>query len=105
MTPDYSTWLTKQQAADALGVSTKTVEKLAQERKLEQAVWRRPTGGVPIAVYFPDDVARIASERHQAPQAFVLPATQPAAASSNGHGVTQTLPSVQVAPTGEDVLR
>ncbi len=82
---DYSTWLTKQQAAEAIGVSTKTVEQLAKDRKLEQAVWRRPTGGPPLAVYHPDDVDRIARERHPEPPAFVLPAVP--TTNGNGHGV------------------
>jgi hypothetical protein len=30
--PDYSTWLTKQQAADAIGVSTKQIEPWTQEK-------------------------------------------------------------------------
>jgi hypothetical protein len=30
--PDYSLWLTKQQAAEAIGVSTKTIEKLTDVR-------------------------------------------------------------------------
>ncbi len=65
MTTDYSTWLTKQQAADAIGVSTKTVEKLAADKKLEQAVWRPDNRGMPRAVYQPDDVARMAQERRR----------------------------------------
>jgi excisionase family DNA binding protein len=73
---DFSTWLTKQQAAAAIGVSTKMVEQLAKDRRLEQAAWRRPTGGPALAVYNPDDVARIASERHPAPAPFVLPAVR-----------------------------
>src|SRR5436853_5992083 len=84
-TPDYATWFTKQQAADAIGVSTKTVEQLAKDRKVEQARWRRPEGGPELAVYHPDDVARIAQERHQAPAPFVLPAV-PATGNGNGQG-------------------
>ena len=104
--PDYSTWLTKQQAADALGVSTKTVEQFAKDRKLEQAVWRRPTGGPPVRVYFPDDVARVASERHQAPQVFVLPAVQDPPSNGNGnHAAIARVSTASDVPTGEDVLR
>lgn len=83
-TPDYSTWLTKSVAAETIGVSTKTVEQLAKDGKLDQARYRRPDGGPELAVFHPDDVARIAAERQPARSAFVLPAaTTPA--NGNGH--------------------
>src|SRR5438105_13268396 len=73
---DLSHWLTKQQAADAIGVSTKAIERFTQAKKLEQRF--RPRAGSPhVAVYDPDDVARIAHERHPAPPPFVLPAVPP----------------------------
>lgn len=81
---DFSTWLTKQQAADRLGVSTKTVEQFAKDRKLEQAVWRRPDGGPALAVFCPDDVDRIASARRGEAVPFVLPAIP--TSNGNGHG-------------------
>lgn len=101
----YATWLTKQQAADAIGVTTKTVERFAQEGQVQQARWRRPTGGPELAVYHPDDVARLALERRQGPlPPFVVPTS-----NRNGHGAIQTRPIAQVAPpappAGEDVLR
>lgn len=71
-TPDYSTWLTKQQAADAIGVSTKHVERLANEKQLQHARWKRPEGGAWFSVYHPEDVARIASQRNPG-AAFVMP--------------------------------
>jgi hypothetical protein len=84
---DYSGWPTKQQAADALAVSTKKIEALAKDGKLQQAMWRRPGGGARIAVYHPEDVARIAQERQPAASAFVLPAAGTSQASNgNGHG-------------------
>lgn len=90
-TPDYTTWLTKQQAADAIGVSTKTIEKLAQERKLEQAVWRPQNRGAARAVYHPDDVARMVQERRREAVPFVLPAG--GASNGNGHGaIARTSP-------------
>src|SRR6185369_10734030 len=72
---DYSTWLTKQQAADAIGVSTKLVEQLAKEKKLQSAQWKRPENGAWVSVYHPDDVARERKERNPDAPAFVLPAT------------------------------
>lgn len=71
---DYSTWLTKQQAADAIGVSTKTVEQLAKDRKIQAARWKRPETGATIVVYHPGDVQRIREERNPDAEPFVLPA-------------------------------
>lgn len=74
--PDYSTWLTKQQAAEAIGVSTKTVEKLTEEKQLQKAFYKRPETGVRIAVYHPEDVARLRKERNPEAEPFVLPAAE-----------------------------
>lgn len=107
---DYATWLTKQQAADAIGVSTKTIEAFAKDHKIQQAAWRPQGRGAGRAVYNPDDVARMVQERRGAPSPFVLPAgvTSPVTPSNgNGHHT----PDVSIAhardvtPTGEDVLR
>ena len=106
---DLSTWLTKQQAADAIGCSTKTVEALAKEAKLQQASWRRPTGGPPLAVYHPADVQRIAQERQPGATAFVLPAD--GATNGNGHHVQaaintgRALEPARLPVAGDDVLR
>jgi excisionase family DNA binding protein len=72
--PDFSTWLTKAQASAAIGVSTKTIEKLAEDKKLQQAQWKRPEGGPRIAVYHPGDVERLRKERNPDAEPFVLPA-------------------------------
>ena len=74
MSADYSAWLTKQQAADALQCATKTVEQLANAKKLQTAMYRRPTGGPIIRVYHPDDVERLRMERNPDAEPFVLPA-------------------------------
>src|SRR5205823_12754382 len=57
-TVELSDWLTKQQAADAIGVSTKAIERFAQAGKLEQR-FRAQAHGPKVAVYFPDDVAKL----------------------------------------------
>jgi hypothetical protein len=72
-TLDYSTWLTKQQAADTINVSTKQIERWAQDKRLQFAKWKRPEGGPAIVVYHPHDVERIARERNPEVGAFVLP--------------------------------
>lgn len=70
---DYSTWLTKQLAADAIGVSTKTIEQLAKDKKLQQAYWKRPETGATVSVYHPEDVERLRKERNPDAPPFVLP--------------------------------
>lgn len=97
---DYSTWLTKQQAADRIGCSTKTVEQFAKDRKIEQAVWRREGRGMPLAVYEPTDVARIAAERRGEAVPFVVPAV----GNGNGHGTVQ-IAHAGSAPPDEDAQR
>ena len=72
--PDYSTWLTKQQAANALQCATKTVEQLAKAKKLQTTMYKRPTGGPAIAVYHPDDVERLRKERNPEAEPFIVPA-------------------------------
>lgn len=91
--PDYSTWLTKQQAADAIGVSTKQIERWAQEKRLQAARWKRPEGGPAIVVYHPDDVERIAKERNPAAQAFVMPAGADDGQADKGTAVAVRQPS------------
>ncbi len=91
--PDYSTWLTKRQAAAEIGCSTKTVEKLAHDRAIQQARWDRPRGPA-LVVFHPDDVARVASERRQGPlPAFLVPGP---ATPRNGKGaIARTMPDAE----------
>lgn len=89
---DLSTWLTKQQAADAIGVSTKTIEQFAKDGKIQQAAWRPQNRGPEKAVYQPDDVARIASERRPGVAAFVLPAGVTPPVNGNGHQALAVAP-------------
>src|SRR4029450_12274543 len=88
MSIDYSTWMTKQQAADAIGVTTKPIERLAQSKHLEQARWKRPTGGPRLAVYNPDDVARIVAQAQLPTQPFELPVGHVVAANVH-HGLVR----------------
>lgn len=79
-------WRTVAEASAEIGCSKRTIERLAAARKLEQRL--RPTAGSPaVAVYNPDDVARIALERRPAAAPFVLPAGQ---TPTNGNGHHQT---------------
>ncbi len=72
MAEDLSHWLTKSQAAEALGVSTKTVEKLAEDGAIQKQTWRR-AGKPAIAVYHPDDIQRERIKRNPDAEPFVLP--------------------------------
>jgi hypothetical protein len=105
MTLDLSTWLTKQEAADRLGVSTKAIERFTRAGKLEQRF--RPQAGSPhVAVYFPDDVAQLAQARQRMPVPFVLAASTDRPTNGNGHHAGEALDRVTtpVIP-GDDLLR
>lgn len=79
ITADLSGWFTKQEAATHLGVSTKAIERWTRAGKLEQRF--RPQAGSPhVAVYFPEDVIKLAAERAARP--FVVEKATPA----NGQG-------------------
>ena len=84
--PDYSSWLTKQQAADLIGVSTKTIEKLAQEKRLQMNYWKRPQTGARVVLYHPGDVERLHKERNPEADPFVVPESEngPKALMANG---------------------
>ncbi len=87
---EYADWLTKEEAASRLAVSTKTVERIAAATPFQRAT--RPTGkGAPEVVYHPEDVARAVLARRGGPAVpFLVP---PAATSGNGHpSVALTLP-------------
>lgn len=99
---DFSDWLTKQQAAEALGVSTKTLEQWAQRGRLQQASWKRPGGGARITVYHPADVARLRQERQPGAPAFVVPAVP--AAAGNGRAAEPTALAAPLPPV-EEILR
>ena len=78
--------LTKQQAADRIGVTTKTIERLTHDGKLHPTRWRRPTGGPAVVVYDPDEVDRIAQARQPGPAASILvPITKELPSNGNGH--------------------
>lgn len=106
---DLSTWLTKQEAADALGVSTKAVERFTRAGKLEQRF--RPQAGSPhVAVYFPDDVAKLARTRQRTPPPFVLEAERDSPPNGNGHHTSRALervsaPRADLATAGDDLFR
>ncbi len=104
--PDYSTWVTKQHAADAIGVTTKTVERFVQAGQIQQARWQPHGRGQTIVVYHPEDVARVAQARQQGPLApFVVP-LQDGPAHRNGHGGSTALAlTPPPPPPGDDVLR
>jgi len=101
---DLSAWLTVDEALGRIGCSKRTVERLASARKIEQRL-RRQDGTPPVAVYNPDDVARIASERRPDPPPFVLPAV--GTGNGNGAGHTADVRHTHIArvPASDDPIR
>jgi excisionase family DNA binding protein len=106
--PDvYADWLTKDAAAAALGVTPKTIERLAAAGTIHQGA-TRPQGRGPLrAVYHPDDVARLVQERRTEARAFVLPAGVTSPVSGNGHGRAEALQiaAPELSRSGEDLLK
>jgi hypothetical protein len=78
-TPD-NTWLDKQQAAEVLGISTKTVEQLANDGVITKAKYRRDGRGPQLSVYQPEQIHQLAQERRETPGAFVRPTGTPESA-------------------------
>ena len=106
---DYASWPTKTEAARALGVTTKTVERMSAAGKLQQASRRSTRGGADEVVYHPDDVAREAAARQRGPlPAFVVPSP---GKNGNGNGhrdstALATVPATSPAtPPGDHELR
>lgn len=76
----YTDWLTKEEAATALQVSTKTVEKFAAEGKLHSAMTKNPETGANRVVIHPRDVEKLRKERLPDAKPFVLPKDRDGAA-------------------------
>ena len=72
-----------------IGVSTKQIERFAQDKVIQSARWKRPEGGARISVYHPGDVERVARERNPDAEPFVLP---PAVNGSKAVAVRQSSP-------------
>lgn len=69
----YDDWPDKETTAQLIGCSTKLVEQLAQEGKLQMVKARRGNSGPARALYHPKDVKRVAAERNPEASTFVLP--------------------------------
>lgn len=69
----YADWLTKDEAAAALQVSTKTVEKFAADGDLHTAMVKNPETGATRVKYHPRDVEKLRKERLPDAKPFVLP--------------------------------
>jgi len=79
----YASWLTKDQAMEVIGVGRRTLEQLAKDGQLEVGK-RKVPGGLWNAVYNPEDVKRVAHERHPS-KPFVLPVGSVVPANGNGN--------------------
>ena len=81
--PDHSDWLTREEAAQVIGVSTKTVSKLERDRKLQRRNRSRP-GQPPVSIYHPDDVRRAAEHYRRTLEVGILSPVD----GHNGHNGT-----------------
>lgn len=95
---DLLDWPSKQEAADRLGVTVKTIERLTRAGKLERRFRNRP-GTSPIAVYDPKDVTTVQAERSR-PQP---PHVQAAPPAGNGAGPYAMDAALTAAPGTPDV--
>lgn len=73
ITTSRESWLTKQQAAQVLGVAEKTIDRMAKAGELHKEILKRPRQA-PIVVFHPGDVnrAKAAREAQQSPAPFVM---------------------------------
>lgn len=102
---DYATWLTKQQAATALGVSPKQIERLAKAGRLQYFLWKRPSGGQRLVVYAPEDIERLLHE-NQPSRPYIVPSEDAPDRASNGNGHKQRQTSLKpVSPDGTSLLQ
>jgi len=61
--PDFSKWPTETKAAELLGVSVRSVRRFSAEGKLRKSKRQVIAGRRPLAVYNPEDIARIKAEQ------------------------------------------
>jgi len=90
---DLATWLPIADAMAAIGVSKRTIERLARAKQLEQRL-RPQDGSPPVAVFSPESVAEEAARRRQSPPPFVL-GTVPA---GNGNGTGRPVGHIESTP-------
>ena len=70
-TGQFESWLTKEQATERIGISRRTLEHMARDRKLETGK-RKAANGLWNVVFNPEDVERIAHQRNPS-RAFLVP--------------------------------
>jgi excisionase family DNA binding protein len=106
MLPDrHAAWLTKQQTADALGCSFKTIEELAKKGLLRAAMRRNEHTNVKARVYHPDDVKREWDKRHaDEPDSHFGETPARLEATTARFGETQALVG-ETKPGAEETLR
>lgn len=88
-------WLTKREAATLLGLSEKSVDRMAERGEIQKAT-RKQNGKPPAVVFHPADIGRVKTERHQTPAPFIMP---------NGTAELQTLASSQQPAAAAELVR
>lgn len=84
-TDRYADWLTKAEAAQLLGISERTLERLVARGEVQQAARRIP-GRKPLVVLHPGDVEKIRQETAQ--PAFVVPEQETALTPASANRAT-----------------
>lgn len=74
--PDFSKWPTEAKTAQLLGVSVRTVRRMAAEGKLGRSKRKVIAGRRPLAVYNPDDIIRSKAEQQMGGSLQMKPAAQ-----------------------------
>jgi len=95
---DSTLWLTKREADEQLGVSTKSIERAVSKGKLTRLFYRPQNQG-PVSIYRRDELAKLKEEKDEA----IKPKLQPPATVEPRHP-TAALSRVSV-PTDEARLK
>jgi len=110
---DYATWLTKEQAAKAIGVTPKSIERFADAGDIQSTRWQPGGRGPRRVVYHPDDVAKLAAERKPGPLLpFLVPGPTIPPSNGNRHGSQPQTDALALSPqpsvllsSGEDLFK
>jgi excisionase family DNA binding protein len=107
-TPDYTTWLTKPEAAARRDKSTKTIDRWTAEGKLTPVRGRRGGRGPLLNLYNPVQVDEVVSEGLPEAGAFVLTAEVDGPSNGNGHHpvrqASQALAVVEPGPIASEEI-
>lgn len=93
--PDFASWLTKPEAAKAIGASEKQIERLAKKGQIEQK-FRTAPGQARVSIFHPGDVERIVNAQRTT---FRVQETALAPVDNSDNRSTETSFLSVIAPT------